>query len=85
MKCCEVGGMLKHQTAQRTLLEIVSTLKPGEALPSIRTIMEQYKFSQSTVTRRLKPWKRKVQSNGVPGPVFLPPAKYTAKIWQHCL
>lgn len=46
--------MLKHQTAQRTLLEIVSTLKPGEALPSIRTIMEQYKFSQSTVTRAIE-------------------------------
>ena len=46
--------MLKHQTAQKTLLEIAAALQPGEALPPIRTIMEKYKFSQSTVTRAIE-------------------------------
>ena len=46
--------MLKHQTAQKTLLEIVALLKPGEALPPIRSIMEQYHYSQSTVTRAIE-------------------------------
>ena len=45
--------MLKHQEAQKTLLEIVSALAPGEALPPIRTLMEKYNFSQSTVVRAL--------------------------------
>lgn len=46
--------MLKHQEAQKILLQIAATLQPGEALPPIRTIMEKYKFSQSTITRAIE-------------------------------
>lgn len=46
--------MLKHQEAQKILLEIAAALQPGEALPPIRSIMEKYKFSQSTITRAIE-------------------------------
>jgi DNA-binding LacI/PurR family transcriptional regulator len=46
--------MLKHQEAQKTLLEIASKLQVGEALPSIRSIMEKYNYSQSTITKAIE-------------------------------
>jgi GntR family transcriptional regulator, arabinose operon transcriptional repressor len=52
------GRRTKHAELTETLLELVSSLTPGERLPSQTELMQQYQVSDRTVLRSLEDLRR---------------------------
>ena len=58
---------LKHENLREQLLETISTLPQGSRMPTVKTIMNQYSVSQSTVDKALGYLKAEGHIETAPG------------------